>query len=370
MRYASICSGVGSDHLAFSELGWECAFFSEIEKFPIQVLNYHWPNIPVEGDFTKIKGDDYEAVELVIGGTPCQSFSVSGKRGGMDDPRGSLAIEHVRLASRLGARWIVWENVPGVFSSKSGEDFGSFIHELRECGYGFAYRVLNSQYFGVPQRRRRVFLVGYIGDWRPAAAVLFESESLQGNTEKGSSQRKENPKCREVGTRERSGERCIAVKGYTPAVNYKTHATLSTKDGHHRNLVVVPFAQNSRDELRIFGDGTKVGAITSTRGVKQQTYITFHPTQDPICTHDMSHCIDRNGVGLATEDVVRKLTPEECERLQGMPTGHTRIPWNGKPKEECPISHRYKAIGNAFTVNVVRWIGKRIDTVHKMLKGD
>ena len=180
-RYLSVCSGIEAATVAWHPLGWEAAAFSEIEAFPRAVLTHHYPNVPLHGDFTTIKGTEYGPVDLLVGGTPCQSFSVAGLRKGMDDPRGNLALGYLGLAARLNARWLVWENVPGVLSSNGGRDFGAFLGGLAELGYGFAYRVLDAQFFGVPQRRRRVFVVGYLGDWRRAAAVLFERHSLSGH---------------------------------------------------------------------------------------------------------------------------------------------------------------------------------------------
>jgi len=181
MRYGSVCSGIEAATVAWHSLGWVPSFFSEIEKFPREVLAHHYPDVPLHGDFTTIGADQYGAIDLLVGGTPCQSFSIAGLRGGLDDDRGNLALEFIRLAQRTRPRWVVWENVPGVLSSNGGRDFGTFLGALGEIGYGFAYRVLDAQYFGVAQRRRRVFVVGYFGDWRRAAAVLFERESLSGN---------------------------------------------------------------------------------------------------------------------------------------------------------------------------------------------
>jgi DNA (cytosine-5)-methyltransferase 1 len=214
MIYGSVCSGIEAATVAWHPLGWRPAFFAEIEKFPSAVLAHHYGSnmpgeplsrngVPNHGDFTKITADA-GPVDLLVGGTPCQSFSVAGKRLGLDDPRGNLALEYLALAQRLGARWIVWENVPGVLSSRSGDeaaetdedggagfesaDFATFLDFVRQCGYGFAYRVLDAQYVrvdgfarAVPQRRRRVFVVGYLGDWRIAAAVLFEREGMPGH---------------------------------------------------------------------------------------------------------------------------------------------------------------------------------------------
>lgn len=181
MIYGSICSGIEAATVAWHPLGWKAAFFSEIEKSPRAVLSHHYPNIPLHGDFTTIKGNEYGAIDLLCGGTPCQSFSFAGLRKGLVDERGNLTLEFIRLAKRLRPKWLVWENVPGVLSSDKGRDFSAFLGGLAECGYGFAYRVLDAQYFGVPQRRRRVFVIGYLGDWQPAAAVLFEHESLHGD---------------------------------------------------------------------------------------------------------------------------------------------------------------------------------------------
>ena len=181
MRYGSVCSGIEAATAAWHHMGWEAAFFSEIEKFPCAVLEHRYPDVPLHGDFTTIKENEYGKIDLLVGGTPCQSFSVAGLRGGLDDDRGNLALEFCRLAQREQPRWIVWENVPGVLSSSGGRDFGSILGALEDLGYGLAYRVLDAQYFGVAQRRRRVFVVGYLGDWRPAAAVLFERHSMSGH---------------------------------------------------------------------------------------------------------------------------------------------------------------------------------------------
>jgi DNA (cytosine-5)-methyltransferase 1 len=182
VRYGSVCSGIEAASVAWEPLGWKASFLSEIDKFPRAVLAAHYPEVPLHGDFTTIKAGEYDPIDLLVGGTPCQSFSVAGLRAGLADDRGNLALEYLKLAQRLRPKWLVWENVPGVLSSAGGRDFGSILGGLVELGYGFAYRVLDAQYFGVPQRRRRVFVVGYLGDWRRAAAVLFERYSLQGHS--------------------------------------------------------------------------------------------------------------------------------------------------------------------------------------------
>ena len=183
LTYLSVCSGIEAATVAWRSLGWKPIGFAEIDKFPSAVLAHHYPEVKNYGDFTKIELEDLPSrPDILVGGTPCQSFSVAGLRAGLADPRGNLTLEFARLAERLRTRWLVWENVPGVLSIDGGRTFGAFIGALGEIGYGFAYRVFDAQYAGVPQRRRRVFLVGHLGDWRRAAAVLFERQSLRGDT--------------------------------------------------------------------------------------------------------------------------------------------------------------------------------------------
>ena len=202
MRYGSVCSGIEAATAAWHPLGWQPQFFSEIEPFPCSVLAHHYPDVPNYGDMTNFKEWPDAAIDVLVGGTPCQSYSVAGLRAGLDDPRGDLMLTYVAVARKYRPRWVVWENVPGVLSSNKGRDFGSFLGLLTgqhiECpptgwqnsgvvpgyksAYGIAWRVLDAQFAGVPQRRRRVFVVGYLGDWRRAAAVFFERHSLQGHS--------------------------------------------------------------------------------------------------------------------------------------------------------------------------------------------
>ena len=180
MKYLSVCSGIEAATVAWHHMGWQPVGFSEIEKFPSQVLAHHYPDVPNLGDMTNYKEWDIGSIDVLVGGTPCQSFSVAGLRKGLDDPRGNLALVYCGILDHFRPKWFVWENVPGVLSSAGGRDFGSFLGALAELGYGFAYRVLDAQWFGVAQRRRRVFVVGCLGDWRGAAAVLFESKACAG----------------------------------------------------------------------------------------------------------------------------------------------------------------------------------------------
>ncbi|MEK9739413.1 MAG: DNA (cytosine-5-)-methyltransferase, partial [Euryarchaeota archaeon] len=251
MRYGSVCSGVEAATLAWHHMGWKPSFFSEIEAFPCAVLQHHYPDVPLHGDFTTIGESEYEPIDLLVGGTPCQSFSIAGLRKGMADDRGNLALEFLKLAQRTRPKWVVWENVPGVLSSNGGRDFGSFLGGLGEIGYGFAYRVLNAQFFGVPQRRRRVFVVGYLGDWRPSTAVLFERHSLSGHSEPSREEGEEiagnsgvrttahclETTCNDYSRADGFNMIPIAVDGYNGQVSNETHATVSTKIDHNRNLL-------------------------------------------------------------------------------------------------------------------------------------
>lgn len=181
INYGTVCSGIAADAVAWRELGWRCVFVSEIAEFPSAVLKHRYPEVPNLGDFTQIGADAAAGIDLLFGGTPCQDFSVAGLRAGLAGDRGNLSLEFLRFAQRARPRWVVWENVFGVLSVDGGRAFGAFLGGLAELGYGWAYRILDAQHAGVPQRRRRVFVVGYLGDWRRAAAVLFERHSLSGD---------------------------------------------------------------------------------------------------------------------------------------------------------------------------------------------
>jgi len=202
MRYLSVCSGIEAATVAWHPLGWTPVAFSEIEPFPSAVLAHHYPQVRNLGDMTTHAAWPLQPgdIDLLVGGTPCQSFSVAGLRGGLSDPRGGLMLTYLEIARRLRPRWVVWENVPGVLSSNGGRDFGSFLGALGELGYGWAYRVLDAQWVrtqrhprAVPQRRRRVFVVGCLGDGAAAAAVLVEHESVQRDSQKGRAKSKGAP---------------------------------------------------------------------------------------------------------------------------------------------------------------------------------
>jgi DNA (cytosine-5)-methyltransferase 1 len=356
-------------------MGWKPSFFSEIDAFPCAVLQHHYPEVPLHGDFTTIQDGDYEPINLLVGGTPCQSFSVAGLRKGLDDPRGNLMLGFGALAKRLRPTWLVWENVPGVLPANGGRDFGTFLGMLAELGYGFAYRVLDAQFFGVAQRRKRVFVVGYLGDWRPAAAVLFERDSLSGNPapsrEAGKSFTYDvAPSLTASG---RGVERAGETRGQDPVVACHDQAkdvaeTLQTTCSDY-------------SEVRLEGgDGSLAGALSTGGGKPGQG----RPT---ICIQNATRGKGQNGIGIRFDDqaytldtasqhavqqsmAVRRLTPVECERLQGFPDNFTQIPYRNKTADKCPDGPRYKALGNSMAVPCMKWIGERIQQVQEITQNN
>jgi DNA (cytosine-5)-methyltransferase 1 len=330
-------------------LGWRNAFLAEIAPFPRAVLAHRFPGVPIHGDFTTIEAGQYGAIDLLVGGTPCQSFSVAGLRTGLVDERGNLALAFLRLADRLRPRWIVWENVPGVLSSNGGRDFGAFLGGVVQCGYGFAYRVLDAQYFGVPQRRRRVFVVGYLGDWRRAAAVLFERESLRGNPAPRREAREVAPTIP-----------CRSTAGGGLGTDFDCDGgliarCLTTGEGNRLDGESCTFVAHT---LR--GDGFDASEDGTGRGTPLVP-ISFPWMQGGSVGMAVDH--DLCGTLLAGQhpavmtNAIRRLTPRECERLQGFPDDWTLVQYRGKPAADGP---RYKALGNSMAVPVLRWIGRRI----------
>jgi DNA (cytosine-5)-methyltransferase 1 len=338
-RYGSVCSGIEAATVAWHSLNWKPAWLSEIEPFPSAVLAHHYPHVPNLGDMTKFEEWPDESIDLLVGGTPCQSFSVAGLRQGLADPRGNLMLTFLAIAQRQRPRWIVWENVPGVLSSNRGRDFGTFLGALGELGYGFAYRVLDAQWFGVAQRRRRVFVVGYLGDWRHPAKVLFESESVCRNTAPSREAEKNSTASAEHGT----------SNGGIPDVAQ----TLSSRDYKGPSC--------GRDGL--VGNPIAV-ASPYVGGVDYETNAhTIDEPTGPLLKGSATGG-GRPLPAVATAMQVRRLTPVECERLQGFPDNYTNIPWRKKP--ESPDGPRYRALGNSMAVPVMRWIGKRIKQMDEL----
>lgn len=261
MRYLSVCSGIEAVSYAWESLGLEPVGFAEIEPFASAVLAHRFPGVKNHGDFTQLDARPGD-FDILVGGTPCQSFSVAGLRGGIEDARGNLALEFFRLAARAKPKWIVWENVPGVLSSGKGQDFGAILGAMAELGYGWAYRILDAKFFGVPQRRRRVFLVGHLGDWRRAAAVLFEPESLRRDHSPRSQAREEIAGMLDggSGSRGRSSdtERMTFVPAVSPALKARDYKGPSSDgDGDGAPLVVHLLTTNCGSATE---DGTGRGA--------------------------------------------------------------------------------------------------------------
>lgn len=483
MNYLSVCSGVEAATVAWHGLGWKPLGFSEIEKFPSEVLQHHYPQVSNFGDMTNYKEWKInEPVGLLVGGTPCQSFSVAGLRKGLEDPRGNLALTYVGILDRFKPKWFIWENVPGVLSSNGGRDFGSFLGAVAECGYGFAYRVLDAQYFGVPQRRRRVFVVGCLGDWESAAKVLFESDCLRGDNppsrekrervtsylERGVAYGGTDGECSDTvtskwhkGSGGPSGDECglfVAHKVYethpadsrvkdmgdvcqtvtsrwgtgggnVPLVQsvgftqcdaardvgmdvsptlrsggnggYPNHSvaygfepgiakregnpnrfteelspTLRAQMGDNQASVAYSLREDAKannfsatplhvtpalQALRPSVQSHHAQTFIVDKTIAQSFNVNARPDEMKLETEVSGTLTSSQNAGLFQNMAVRRLTPVECERLQGFPDNYTNIPWN--KKEESPDSQRYKAMGNSMAVPVMRWIGQRIDKV-------
>ena len=360
MRYGSVCSGIEAASAAWAPLGWRASFFSEIEPFPRAVLTHRYPGVPLHGDFTTIESNQYDPIDILVGGTPCQSFSVAGLRGGLADDRGNLALEYLRLAQRTRPRWLVWENVPGVLSSNGGRDFGSILGGMVQLGYGVAYRVLDAQYFG---------------DWRHAAAVLFEQHSLSGNP---SPRQKEKEKTtiwpalcaptlnssfgEKLGLENQhingGGDCSLIAKCLTTGTGRRydaeTETLIPTRGG---GFDVMSFAHQQGGSFNLHT--AKECALTLQRHQTQAVW-------GAICRDSFIGGAGGRPEGAAQGHFfqhgagVRRLTPRECERLQGFPDDYTLVPNRGKPAADGP---RYKALGNSMAVPVMRWIGQRIAAV-------
>jgi len=470
MRFLSVCSGIEAASVAWHPIGWKALAFSEIEAFPRSVLAHHYPDVPLHGDFTKLRDEPWIVdADVLVGGTPCQAFSVAGLRQSLSDDRGNLTLEYVRLADAVDdlrrARGeqpaiVVWENVPGVLSVKDNA-FGCFLAALvgndapivstgrKWTNAGLvigpkraaAWRILDAQYFGVAQRRRRVFVVASARDGFDPATVLFEPESVRRDTPPSRNARQTAPTIPARSTaggglgtdfdcdgglieqpyavgntltaRMHKGINTTLDEGQTPVLTGVEYAYYSHDYAHDRitdvsgvnpaltnnahasgNLnVAVPVAYDLRGReggAQMEGPHDTAN-IRAASGGSSRSYIAFHPTQDPITAedgtthalgcgssggqasvavafggdiartlstrHDSSPCADWGQDVVAVNMAVRRLTPRECERLQGFPDDYTLIPVRNKPAADGP---RYKALGNSMAVPVMHWIGKRI----------
>lgn len=499
MKFGSVCSGLEAASLAWNPLGWKAQFFSEIEAAPSVVLATHYPDVPNFGDMNNFKEWPDVAIELLVGGTPCQSFSNAGLRQGLDDPRGTLMLVYGAIAARYRPRWLVWENVPGVLSSNEGRDFASLLGLLSgqrikppangwqnggfvagdPNAYGLAWRVLDAQYFGLAQRRKRVFVVGYLGDWRPPAAVFLEREGLSGNpaprrktrqdvagTLGGSSQsggfrttdldnneapiaayepfafkpshytrdkdgapsdvypplsadadkgdqealifdttqitnpnNRSNPKpgdpCHGLSAHQHPPAIAFSRKDYGQDVQDDVAPTLRAMNhsGSHENgggqMAVAYYA--SEDYQRRVRVGVAYGDYRDRLpGESSPDYWDRQlrheekfgpPAPSPLAFElrgreegvrpeisDLATLRAASGGSSRSyiaQTAVRRLTPRECERLQGVPDDFTLVTYRGKPMADGP---RYKMLGNSMPVPVMRWIGERIELVDEIVR--
>ena len=563
MRYLSLCSGIEAATVAWHPLGWKPVAFSEIEKFPSEVLAHHYPDVPNLGDMTQFKEWNYEqgSIDLVVGGTPCQSFSVAGLRKGLEDPRGNLMLEYVRVVATVRPNWFIWENVPGALSSGKGQDFGTLLQAMAQLGYSLGWRVLDAQHYGVPQRRRRVFLVGSLNKKDGPFKVLFERQSGKGDSDTSTKKGQSNTTKAEtsIGEHGEAGRGSGESQKVTVLESNQNHATMGDmklsptlnaamgQGGGHVPMIVQPsYYEHHPNDSRVKGPKEIGSSVTARYGTgggnvplvlehslhesrkqrcgydekdvcptlesamgmgggniplvlerqaknhvywlktlrtggecersispaltaqtgdtlptvidedmekstveveifrksknarseddhetwvkddKTNTLSTFATpniavvehetyrehdfpnfTQDNVAAplrvacptstlaieHEMEHELcstlcARDYKGPSNDDFtassqklvlehqhenhqirskVRKLTPIECERLQGFPDDYTRIAYREKPAEKCPHSPRYKALGNSMAVPVMRWLACRIALVEGLL---
>jgi DNA (cytosine-5)-methyltransferase 1 len=393
MRYLSICSGIEAATVAWHPLGWTPWAFAETETFPRAVLAHHYPDIPNLGDVNGWKDWPDAAIDVLVGGTPCQSFSVAGLRGGMADPRGNLALVYLAIADRYRPEWLVWENVPGVLSSNGGRDFAAFVGGLEQLGYHAAWRVFDAQYVrvdgfarAVPQRRRRVFVVGHLGDWRRSAAVLFERESLSGHPaprrKAGKGIAAPVAPCLRAGGNETGGDRpygtdvdtCDSLIAFTAKdhggdaqINLLPTLRAGGFTESHANAGVMPAIAFDARQSDVIQYGDRTGPLDTdghTMAVAFDTYnqtVSTDGTTQTLCSRGDTPGGNAHLVPAVQSNwAVRRLTPIECERLQGFPDGYTLVPYRGKPAADGP---RYKALGNSMACNVMRWLGRRIEMV-------
>lgn len=470
MKFLSLCSGIEAASVALCPLGWEAVAFSEIEPFPCAVLAHHYPNVPNLGDMTKWREWPEELlaeVEALLGGTPCQAFSVAGLRNSLADDRGNLTLIYVEIANhinairaRLGRPPIVllWENVPGVLSTADNA-FGCFLGGLAgedvpieppggrwsDAGYvrgparAIAWRLLDAQYFGLAQRRERVFVVAGSGNFRPEE-VLFELEGVRRDSAPGRTSREVAPT---IPARSTAGGGlgtdfdcdggvikatwwdggqvsqtldAVLAKGQTMPEKNRFPAVLvpmafdSRQDPVNSEVVFGALGSSSPQAQAVCFDTTQITSKDNRSNPQpgdpchplaagaHPPAIAFNlcgrdggamPELDPdglACQRAASggssrsyvaHALrgegfdaSEDGTGRGTPLVpagtaVRRLTPRECERLQGFPDDFTLIPWRGKTADQCPDGPRYKALGNSWPVPVISWIGKRIDAHRK-----
>ena len=478
MKYLSLFSGIEAASVAWHDFGWTCIGVSEIGPFPCAVLKERFPTVPNLGsvvDITKEKLDEIKeehgTIDIVVGGSPCQSFSVAGKRLGLEDPRGNLMFEYCRIVRTVRPKYFIWENVPGALSSNKGRDFSALIGEMVNIGYSLCWRVLDAQHFGVPQRRRRVFLVGCLGENTSGQEILFEREGCERDFSTGRETRKDHPTKTEDGIGEHVDQEIDREVVYhsnhrsSPPKEHDKCPTLLAWMGTGGNNVPmiidseyyyynqtaadctgpdkiagtllarygtgggnVPFVLEHQSYNITFNDangrrkdrpngGCYINEVTTSNaitcgGVGDTKIVEYTPcdlyntsVDESGTTAALTTQSNATGSGLRLIEVtapvskgngecwenyntftslssgggqigqgypavrieskVRRLTPLECERLQGFPDNWTEISYRGKSKDKCPMSPRYKALGNSMAVPVMRFIGLGILELEK-----
>jgi DNA (cytosine-5)-methyltransferase 1 len=428
MKYLSICSGIEAASMAWHEMGWMPVGFSEIEPFPSAVLAHHYPDVPNFGDMTKYEEWDIgtDQLDLLVGGTPCQAFSVAGLRNGLADHRGNLTLTFIDLADHFDPEWIIWESVPGVLSSKDNA-FGCFLAGL--CGEGeafvpdgkwaksgvvsgpkrtVAWRILDAQYTGVAQRRRRVFVcaVRGAGNWAAPAALFPVGESVHWNSAPSRKAREGAARSAAFSAGNSSGSRSIGyVEEGTPPLRAGSSGTNQvpttiichgTQDpcvsdiafaqgrnngGENVVLQPIPFdttqltsphnysSPKEGDPCHPLAAGAHAPAVVLQPISIHPHCIDRAPNAGPqgkeYLTDGSAYCMDSTGQpqAVAMPMAVRRLTPVECARLQGFPDDYLDIEFRGKPAAD---GNKYKALGNSMAVPVMTWIGQRITAVTRI----
>lgn len=441
MRYISTFSGIEAASAAWEPIGWEPVAFCEIDEFPSAVLTYHYPNVPNLGDITKVDWErvikEYGKPDVVVGGSPCQSFSVAGGRESLGG-ESRLMFEYIRALAEIQPAWFLWENVPGVLNTRD-DAFAQLLREVQDVGYGsVAWRVLDAQFVRVAdrdgdgriarwvgpvaQRRRRVFLVGHLGAGGGAAAVLFESESVRGNTQTSKQKREELARAAGRDAAARCGDgnsltpwdvqskRIFQEDGTAPTLNsgsgegmtiqpsvlqsagfkyhqgagagnigYEEEQSQTLTADYHQPAVALQTGHTGGN-----GSGINTEDVSYTLSLANDHAVAFAQNSNGEDVVGTLCARDHKGVGNEYVDegkvimhhnyqqtaadgyIVRRLTPVECERLQGFPDGWTDVTYKGN--EHPSDTPRYKAIGNSMAVPVMRWIGERIQMVDEIIK--
>jgi len=469
MRYLSVCSGIEAATVAWESLGWTPIGFSEIEQFPCSVLEHFYPSVRNYGDLNEYKtwGIERGSVDVIIGGTPCQAFSIAGLRKGLDDPRGNLSLAFVGLVDTVQPEWVIWENVPGALSVNKGRDFGTFLAALAEIGYSISYRILDAQYFGVPQRRRRIILVGHRGaDWRPSAAVLFEQGSFSRDPAKSRNKGEDITTTAQgsfgiSNSEGLGGVPCLTKSNLSKGVNnqtpllYENHPndsritgpldvcptvasrwgtggnntplialaentigrqphnggngngftvngpmyTLNATGVHGIAHVFSPSAIRLGNNIHLSDKTQTILASQAKSGDNQPILLSFEPgsiarnagpsdLSDRCSTLRADMGDNRPAVLNTSPMTVRRLTPKECERLQGFPDDYTNISFyssrgyvyperfgkyhhpDGRESKlkSASDSARYKAIGNSMAIPVIKWVGRRLQMCAEIMR--